>query len=186
MKMKLYKGGFRISILAMLLSIVISSCEGIFGSDGEIPDQVVLFQYTYINHAWGYQHHGWLIDSTGEARCFEQPEAWNFPDSSGTIGFEEMMANLSMADSSCFIVSSAELERYAGKIEDASDGELTIPENVMADAGISGYYAWAYNATTETYQRILLKEQGDWETENRSAAARAIVEWLEEIRTAIE
>lgn len=182
MNMKLYKGRFRISLLAILLSVVMSSCEGIFGSDEEIPDQVVLFQYAYINHAWGYQHQGWLIDSSGEVHCFEQPEAWHFPDSTGTLGNEEMMLNLSMADSSCFVVSMDDLELYGGKIATASKGELTDPENVMADAGISGYYVWVYNASTETYHRILLKEKGDWETENQSAAAGAIVEWMEEVR----
>ena len=29
-------------------------------------NQLVLFQVEYINYAWGYSHHGILIDSSGK------------------------------------------------------------------------------------------------------------------------
>src|SRR5665647_2073732 len=44
-----------------------------------------LFEIQYINHAWGYQHSGSIIDASGDVREFDLPSVWNYPDSEGYI-----------------------------------------------------------------------------------------------------
>ena len=52
--------------LMLLMLLALSSCEQELKDDYEIPgNQAVLFEYHYINHAWGYAENGWLIDSDG-------------------------------------------------------------------------------------------------------------------------
>jgi len=159
----------------------LSACDGLFVGDRELPDQQIYFQYEYVNYAWGYSHHGWLMDSTGAVWCYDQPAQWNFPDSSGKLPELSMMENLAEADSLCYQIPVYNLAQKIPLIEAAADGTISEPENVMADAGISGYYAWIYDKEHQRYRRILLKEEGDWERENLSEEAETLYKWLEGI-----
>ncbi len=51
----------------VILLVVLGGCEEKY----EAPaDQPVFFEYRYVNHAWGYSEHGYIIDSDGDVRRF--------------------------------------------------------------------------------------------------------------------
>ena len=75
------------------MNISLSACQEDLKSDYEAPvDQAVLFEYRYVNFAWGYAENGWLIDSEGNMRSFSLPENFRLPDSTGYISQEDLDA----------------------------------------------------------------------------------------------
>ncbi len=173
-----------ITTYIVLAAIILTGkgCEEMLHTNEQLPDQEYFFLFEYINFAWGYQHNGWLMDSTGTVRYFEVPEKWMVPSTDAAIEIPGIENYVSRADSVITKVDRSVLIRKAQLIDTAAKGEFTEPENVMADAGSWSYYALQYDPDRETYKRILLKQDGDWEIENLSEAAMELYDWMREIR----
>lgn len=167
-------------IISALILILITSCNS------ESPDfkQKILFEVHYTNWAWGYQNNGFLIDSLGYVSAFDLSKKtieWNSPDSTGYISKEKMDQNLSFCDSVITQISSDSLSHYVGKIWEASKGKLSKPEMQMADFGEISYYAYIFDANTNRYKRVTIKQFGDWMINNSSSEAEEIYNWLNRI-----
>lgn len=169
-------------VFAGLFSLSLTGCEDLLEASDMLPDQEYFFLYEYINYAWGYQHNGWLMDSSGTAYYFEVPDKWMVPSTDAAIEISGIENYAFQSDSVITRVDRSELVRMVQLIDDAAKGELTEPENVMADAGAWSYYALRYDPGTGAYERILLKQDGDWEIDNLSKAAEELYEWMQEIR----
>jgi len=140
--------------------------------------QPVYFEYNYINFAWGYQHHGWLIDGNGFVRYFESPDSFRTADSSGYITLEDLEFNLGQTDSIIDQVDRKELEEYVDCISGAASGEIGELKNIAADAGTSVLTCYRYDGSRDRYQQVFLAQSGDWEQFNLSAEAEKLVTWL--------
>lgn len=153
----------------------------------EVSDagQEVWFQFEYLNHAWGYQHNGWLIDSSGKVRCYSNPEKWNFADSLSQISGMELRANLLSSDSVCYLLDEEVLETKIKLIEAASHGKVSEPVHMMYDAGVWIYRAFLYNQKDDVYKQVLLKQAGDFKIINDSPEAQALNEWLESVNSTV-
>lgn len=173
-----------ITTYIILTAIILTGkgCEEMLHANDQLPDQEYFFLYEYINFAWGYQHNGWLMDSAGTVHYFEVPEKWMVPSTDAAIEISGIENYVSRADSVITKVDRSVLVRKAQLINAAAKGEFTEPENVMADAGSLSYYALRYDPDSETYERILLKQDGDWKIENLSEAAMELYDWMQEIR----
>ncbi|MCK4745680.1 MAG: hypothetical protein KAT15_01525 [Bacteroidales bacterium] len=143
-------------------------------------DQPVFFEYNYINHAWGYQHHGWLIDGEGYVRYYNLPESYRFPDSTGYLSLEDLEHNIGLTDSVIEQVDGAELEKYRNYIPGAAKGEIGESSNVAADAGTSMLSCYLYDIHEDAYRKVFLAQSGDWEQFNLSEDAEKLVDWLRE------
>ncbi|MDF1573054.1 MAG: hypothetical protein P1P82_15705 [Bacteroidales bacterium] len=167
----------------MLAAFVMTGrgCEALLHTDATLPDQEYFFLYEYINYAWGYQHSGWLMDSSGTARYFSVPEKWMVPDTDAAIDISGIEHYLVKADSVITVVDRSILSEKVKLIEAAARGTLGEPENVMADAGTRSYYALQYDPDQAVYERILLKQEGDWEIDNFSSAAGELAEWMQSV-----
>ncbi len=157
-------------------------CEETLFNKDDLPEQEYFFLFEYINFAWGYQHNGWLMDSSGTVRYFRVPEKWMVPSTDAAIEIPGIENYVALADSVIKKVDRSVLVRKAQLIDAAAKGKFSEPENVMADAGSWSYYAMKYDPDRETYERILLKQEGDWEIENLSEAAMELCDWMQEIR----
>jgi len=140
--------------------------------------QKALFQFEYVNHAWGRQHNGWLIDSSGELHCYNLPNNWTFPDSSGTISAEDMERNLQNTDSVCYQIDAEELKAKFSLLPLAAKGPTSDPVNEMYDAGIVIYAGYILNPVNNRYERVMLQQTGDFRIDNQSAQAKELYEWL--------
>jgi hypothetical protein len=171
-----------IFLITGLAIITLLSCYK-NGDDLYFPeaDQHIYFQYEYINYAWGYQHYGWLIDSTGKVFCYHNPENWNFPDSLGFINTSDMDSNISETDSICYKIDIRKLNDKTELIFNASKGKISEPVHEMYDAGGSVYSAFLYNKNTGKYKKILLKQEGDFRIENSSTEADELYTWLKSV-----
>lgn len=140
----------------------------------------VLFQYEYVNYAWGFRHHGFLIDPDGQLRGFRQPAKWISADSTGMLTRADLEYNLSQCDTVCGKVEKGELDRQFRKIEEIRHGYLTDPEMVMADAGTGVFSAWYWNEKIEMYEQVFLVSNGDVYRVNTHPDVKALIEWLKQ------
>ena len=124
--------GIRVLLLA---GLVLAGCRE---QERDLPlSQPVLFQYRYMNFAWGPQDYGWLIDHEGRVRTFRMPEGFRGPDSTGLVSEADLLHNLSLTDSTIRLVDGEELEYYSGLITAAAKGETGEARNIACDAGSS-------------------------------------------------
>jgi hypothetical protein len=167
--------------LVLILTLFNSCGKNNISPGPELIQQEILFQFEFINHAWGYQHRGWLIASSGNVYCYDSPENWTFCDNEGFISESAMSQNIEEANSICLQIERHALAAKFVLIEGASEGEISDPVNEMYDAGISGYFGFVYDPNERVYQRILLKQIGDFRIDNNSEEASVLYQWLDQI-----
>jgi len=167
-----------LSICILFISILISCESQVYVCQ---PDQKVLFQCERINYAWGNFHSGWFLDSEGYVRAYEQPEHWTFPNATGILADTAMLANLVQADSICLQIDAKELSDKVRLIERASKGVLSNPVNEMNDFGSIVYNCYTYDPKTKSYHCFLLNQYGDFMISNKSAAAKELYLWLQDL-----
>ncbi|MCF8357567.1 MAG: hypothetical protein K9H26_02325 [Prolixibacteraceae bacterium] len=172
-------------VFTILLLILFVGCKEDF-SVFPGKNQKILFQCEYINHAWGYQHSGWLIDSFGNVHCYNLPENWFFCDSLGKISSEDMEMNLMNTDSICLKIDKNELNHKVELIGKATRGTISEPAHEMCDAGIIAFSAFIFYNEADVYQKLILRQTGDFRIENDSKAATELCHWMDSICLEIE
>jgi hypothetical protein len=179
-------GLLKITTGIMVLSMFFSNCEKENNNNRyDMINQKILFHYEYVNHAWGSQHQGWIIDSAGDVHCYKTPENWHHCDSSGFIDESLMEYNLLQTDSVCFTIEKTELAQMISLIEEASKGEKSEPKHMRYDSGAQVYKAYRLNIVTNKYESVVIKETGDFLIENNSQAAEELYNWLYSIKNEI-
>lgn len=147
---------------------------------------MILFQYEYINYAWGYQHSGYYIDGEGNVLKYEKPEGWNFADSDNKLSSDRLFENLNKCTISEKTIPSSELSKYSRHIENIASSKVTAPKNVGADFGSIRYYCYRYDETTDTYRGYLIRMEGDYTCENLNFYSKKVASWMEDIRKEIK
>ncbi|WP_167619132.1 hypothetical protein [Maribellus sediminis] len=175
-----------ISIIMTMMVLFLISCNKENDDIGNLPNnQRIYFQYDYINSAWGYQHSGWLVDSSGNVFCYNNPENWIDLDSLGYISSLEMDNNIMEIDSLCYTIDKNELNNKLSLIYEASKGVISEPIHEMYDAGGAEFSGYLYNAETKMYKQVLLKLTGDYRIDNSSPESFELHEWLKSIQIEI-
>ncbi len=149
------------------------------GQDSE-PEfsQPVLFQYEYYNYAWGFRHHGFLIDEEGRINGFEEPKKWITPDSSGFMSKADLEYNLVQCDTFCGKVDKEDMAHYFRKIGEVRDSKIKDNGMVMADAGTGVFSAWYWNRREQMYENVFLVSNGDVSRINTHESIMEMIEWL--------
>lgn len=168
----------------IIISFLIISCK----KDDSVTIQCslsfgIVFQHEYINYAWGYQHHGWVIDSSGYIRSFSMPHIWHFPDTNGILTRNEMHENMLQLDSTHNRVNHDTLLKYFKLLIKAQNGKISEPRNEMYDAGVAEYAGFLYDTSTDKYKKVFIQQWGDFCTENESEEAKQIYSWLLRVDT---
>jgi len=138
----------------------------------------VLFQYEYYNYAWGFRHHGFLIDNQGRIKGFSQPEKWIATDSTGLLTEADLRYNLAQCDTVCGSVNKADLDLYFSRIKDIRTGEIVDNGLVMADAGTGVLSAWYWNEKAQKFENVFLMSNGDYNKVNNHPEVKELVAWL--------
>jgi len=136
----------------------------------------IVFQFEYINYAWGKQHRGFLITSDGTKYSYNNPENWVFQENN-QIKAEDFLNNLS-ACTNDGKVDVSELNRMKALVLKVDENQLTEPKNTMYDAGSESYSFYIKDAIKGTYRQITLLNRGDWSQENKDNDAQEIANWL--------
>lgn len=142
----------------------------------------LIFQSEYTNNAWGYNHNGWMMSSTGQAKRFQKSAKWVFPDSLGYVSEADMEKNLAACDSVIEQINALTFDTYSAKALACVNGTMTKPQNLMADAGANIWAFYVYDSEKKRYKRIILDLTGDWSQTNQAAGSKEIVDWMKTIK----
>jgi hypothetical protein len=144
-------------------------------------DIVVFFQFEYVNHAWGFQHNGFIIDQQGNVYDYEKPDDWVWPENNeiSTSAFE---SNLSKAEGRLAQLDGSDIKEMTKLAKQARYGDLTEQKSVMADAGAEVYAIYTATVGDNILTRHLLQQRGDVYQKNKTSASDEITEWLIDFR----
>lgn len=169
----------------LLAMVMLFSCEPSQEEapidDPELPTELaVLFQYEYINWAWGYQHRGWFIDNHGNRRKFDISESgnWKNTDNDGYISKEDLAFNFAKATEIAQQIPLLAVVQNEQLIPGTVNGDLSEPESGGADMGAFAYFCYAWNEELQMYKKQLLTVEGDWRQHNTNTDAIALTKWL--------
>lgn len=166
------------SSLLFLTILLLTGCKKGFTVSEK---NVVLFQYDYINYAWGYQHKGFFIDNKGNVLEYNNPEEWNFPEDDLILSEKLLNENLALCAQSEVKISEEELQKYVSYIKNISSSKITAIKNDAADAGTSKYICFQYLENTGNYKGSLIKMEGDFTCENLNFFSKKVVLWMKDI-----
>ena len=139
------------------------------------------FTMQHQNHAWSYQHYGWIINKDGIAMSFNMPSKWNYEDSLGYISESKLLENLSYCNKQIAHVSKHALYKNNSMIEDASKRTGSLKPGTTKDGGISQYSCYLYDSSKYLYKKVTVKAEGDLTYINESNEAKQIYEWMKGI-----
>jgi hypothetical protein len=146
--------------------------------------QVVLFHYSFMNAAWGYQNRGWFVDNRGLVKAYwvHDPKVWHQPiqsgPDSGYISKQDLLADYSLADKVFFNYSYFDINDKIKFIDKAAAGTLSVPTRTAYDAGQNKYSTYYWDEAKGMYKEVVLNITGDWTQTNLSAAADTLYDWL--------
>lgn len=143
--------------------------------------QTIIFQYDYINYAWGYQHNGYIIDNEGNILTYNNPEGWNFRDKDMILTEKQVAENITKCQISGEKIEPAELQRFSGFIKNIASSQVTATKNVAADAGTYEYICYQYSGSSSTYKGYIIKTEGDFTRENLNFYSKKVVTWMKDI-----
>lgn len=170
---------FSVYILLLLSALSFESCK-------EKPhiinlEQVILFQMDYINFAWGYHHHGFMIDSDGRILTYENPEKWNFADDNLILTEDQIAENISMCRILPERIPLETLNKYSSYINNIAGSKITARRQTGADAGTLQFICYKFSGNSMMYKGFLIKTEGDFTEENLNFYSKKVVSWMKEI-----
>lgn len=166
--------------LPLALSLAGASCTEPLAS----PEHgAVLFEVEYVNFAWGRSWHGFVVESDGKVYAYDLSDTSQWPpaEEEDHVPAPELEAKYAHQRRLVTAVSATEAASRYARVGDALAGTLTPPQGFCADAGTVRYSALLYDASTQTYRRLLLHQAGDIARTNTSPAARELYRWLAEV-----
>ncbi len=169
-------------MLALGVMVAVLSCKDP-ASPGILESQTYLFEYEYVNFAWGYAHYGFLIDTRGEMYSYtytRTDSVWR-PANSDTLTSQELAQKYDHQRLLIKKIDLGILAEQAGRIEAASAGKLSDWTRRGADMGSWISECYVYETNLNRYRRVILRIRGDNDRDNLSPDARQLADWLESL-----
>ncbi len=178
------------ALLTAVSLVTLAACEGVDATPPSNPtpttpapsQQTLLCGREYVNHAWGYQRRGMVLDVSGNIWKYEVAGAGARPwDVTDVTRLTE--ADLKMRYEGAMVVSGKkvpqpEVDKVRPLIGDAAEATPTQPSPHGADMGQTLTYCYTYDAGSRTYSQVMLDNKGDWDSTNPSQAAKNLRSWL--------
>jgi hypothetical protein len=165
-------------LLFILILVALQSCQKEYITD---RNQKVLFEFSYVNYAWGEVNTGFYIDTDGNILEYENPENWNFSEQDNNLTSEQVEENLSFCMPSGLKIRSEELRQYINYIDNLARSRISAPVHSGADMGSLRMFCFEYMREEGSYRPVLIKWTGDYQSENLNFYAKKVSEWLQGI-----
>jgi hypothetical protein len=165
-------------ITVTLLCLFLAGCKKNYVLSDK---QLLLFQYQYLNYAWGYTHTGFLIDSEGNVLKYRNPQDWNFYDKDSTLSATQVSQNILKCTKTGIKIPEEELHKYAGYIKNIASSKVTAVKNVAVDEGSMEYLCFMYSENTNIYRCCVIKTEGNFRCENLNFYSKRVTDWMKEI-----
>ena len=195
-KVFLYNGILmkRVSLLWLLLGFVLTSCVTVVSNPPGGPNpspsspptvrQHFLFEKSYTNFAWGYQHRGIYVDGRGDIYSYQYgPQNTQPTPPNGEIITDQSLETKYNANRK--LIGKVEprlLQEMTARIRPASLGKQSERVSQGADMGSTQRLAYLWIPQTGTYRKVELRVTGDWAYHNLSPAARELADWLDSLQ----
>jgi hypothetical protein len=161
-----------------LFVLLVHSC-----SDKTAPPQAqqqIYYEVESVNYAYGYQHHGYYIDQRGGVHSYSfagTGEMWR-DSASRSFSEQTLMKKFSHHDSLLVMADRDSVLWSYDLLKEAMTGTTTDTIKAGADRGSVSYNVYVFDPGVGMYQRVTLREEGDWSFHNQSPGAIQLVEWL--------
>jgi hypothetical protein len=169
-------------IVFISLSLIITGCRKSYNLNEK---QHILFQYDYINYAWGYVHEGFYVDAEGKILQYKNPENWNFHSQDYNLNEKQLAENLSKCSLSEVKIDKVDLGKFSSYIKNIASSKVTAKKSAGADAGTSVYICYNFNEQSGIYVGTLIKMEGDYTCENLNFYSKKVSMWLSEINSTL-
>ena len=139
----------------------------------------VLFLKTYINHAWGYSHFGFFIDTAGVVFTYTFTTDDSIPyyldrDTLPDVLFAGLFAK---GEPTSRKIPADSLNLMYGMADQAAAGMMRAEYN-CADFGEMRYSVLAYDSAAAKMKEIVCIQMGDHAICNSSSAAKTVARWM--------
>ncbi|MEQ1754206.1 MAG: hypothetical protein ABL973_08725 [Micropepsaceae bacterium] len=171
--------------LALALAFGVTACES-YEQPPSATAQKWLCGREYVNHAWGYQRHGTVIDASGTVLRYDIRSAVNnlvnpwSPKDALHMSEDELKLRYNGATATERKVPAADIAKNYPLIAEAARAKPTDPKMTAADMGQHLTYCLAYDEVTHSYSEVMIDNRGDWTSTNPSPAARTLSAWLDQ------
>jgi len=169
-------------IIFLFLALIIPGCKKNYVLNGK---QHILFQYDYINYAWGYVHEGFYIDDEGNIMTYKNPDNWNFHGQDYNLSDEQLSENIAKCSKSEIKIGKDELARFSSHIQNIASSKVTAIRSEAADAGTSVFICYTFSDQNNVYKGCLIKMEGDYSCENLNFYSKKVSLWLKTINDSL-
>ena len=171
---------FRMLIPAALALAAAACTESLVIADPPAEDSP-LFEVEFRNFAWGPVWNGFYVDRQGRVYRYDLGASRNAAYADSVMTPQQLAAKYDHARTLVKTLPDGEASAKYELVARAAAGGYTEPHGVCADAGGEQFSAWMYDAGDGKYHRLLLHLRGDVAQANKSDAARALYQWLENV-----
>lgn len=167
---------------AAAVALVLGACSSDINFLPPEDPETPLFEVEARNSAWGFHWSGFYVDAEGRVYRWDRSNTGESTSLADSVLTPEQLAAKYTANRTLVktLAAGEALQRYQ-LVGQAAAGELAEPRHSCADAGIVKLSAWVYDSGDGKYHRILLHQRGDVSTTRRSAAARTLWQWLDQV-----
>ena len=172
----------RLVLLALLAGL--AGCETSQPPSPPAVGQNWICGIEYVNHAWGYQRRGLVIDAQGKVlRHDVRPDGkapagrW-MPADVSRMSAQELAPRYEGARETGRSVPVAEIAQHLPLIAEAARTKPEEARTTAADMGSWTTYCLLHDASSGTYAQVMLDERGDLTSSNPSPAARKLAAWV--------
>lgn len=172
----------RVALLAFVAGL--AGCETTTVPAPQGASQPWVCGIEYVNHAWGYQRRGLVIDASGKVLWHDvrqdgkPPTKRWMPADGAHLSEQDLAARYEGARATDRSVPKAEISAHLPLIAEAAATKPGEGQTTAADMGSWTTYCLLRDARSGTYAEVLLDERGDLTRSNPSPAARKLSAWV--------
>jgi len=163
----------KIAILLFFSNLLAWSCHDPLI---EVKSGSYYFQYEYINHAWGFNHFGFIITPAGEMYTYNSKTPWAFSEN-GLLSADSLRNNLKASLKKDTTINTTEMESYQRLATSVISGKISEHLIRGADMG-ANICKIIVPDSINSYREVILSHSGDVEFHNLATEASVIAAWL--------
>lgn len=146
-------------------------------------EQQVVCEVSHVNAAWGFQHSGVYIDPTGSVGEFDYSagDSRSVPNRGQAMTQGELREKYQPGRRVIGQVCPAQMIWLRDQLNTVKYSPSSAPTHGSFDAGVQFTQCWVFGSDSAPGQHILLRETGDFESQNLADAASALANWIEAV-----